>query len=196
MDVVYGPVFGSKGRDFKKKHEYSAAKCDLQAQADPTAQRKPSQVFEGGLGVNNAYSDNFSNVHLRFQPGWAGRIFWCLVFPGKDASWVRKIRKAREGPLATPITFFDVVDNESPGLADITGDGKPELLCCSGGFIGYCEADWKNPDSPWTFSIRSVPRGDYQRFTHGIGLWRHQWRWPDRHPRKRWLVGAAGFCKW
>jgi hypothetical protein len=55
---------------------------------------------------------------------------------------------------------------------DITGDGKPELLCCSGGFIGYAEADWKNPGAPWTFHPicpKDTPKGKYQRFTHGIG---------------------------
>ena len=34
-------------------------------------------------------------------------------------------------------------------LVDITGDGKPELLCMSGGTIGYAEADWQHPDQPW-----------------------------------------------
>jgi len=61
-----------------------------------------------------------------------------------------------------------VADNESPGFADVNGDGKPDLLSCSSGYIGYATADWKRPDAPWTFHPVS-PKSHYQRFTHGIG---------------------------
>jgi hypothetical protein len=61
-----------------------------------------------------------------------------------------------------------VLDNESPEFADITGDGKPEIVCCSKGYIGYAEADWKTPSAPWKFHAVS-PKGDYQRFSHGVG---------------------------
>ena len=51
---------------------------------------------------------------------------------------------------------------------DINGDGKPDILCCSGGCMGYAEADWKHPDAPWTFHA-ATPKGPWQRFTHGLG---------------------------
>src|SRR5262249_31073812 len=41
-------------------------------------------------------------------------------------------------------------------------------LCCSGGFLGYATADWNNPGLPWQFHAIS-PKGDWQKFTHGIG---------------------------
>ena len=69
--------------------------------------------------------------------------------------------------------IFDVVDNESPGFTDITGDGKPEILCCSSGYIGYAEADWKNPAAPWKFHP-ITPKGDFQTVHPRPGLWRHQ----------------------
>ena len=47
-------------------------------------------------------------------------------------------------------------------FVDITGDGKPELLCMSGGFIGYAEADWSKPEEPWKFRAVS-PKGDRMR---------------------------------
>jgi hypothetical protein len=34
-------------------------------------------------------------------------------------------------------------------LADINGDGRPDLLCMSGGKIGYATLDPTNPTAPW-----------------------------------------------
>ena len=34
--------------------------------------------------------------------------------------------------------------------------------------MGYAKADWKNPGTPWIFHP-VTPKGDWQRFTHGIG---------------------------
>jgi len=163
MDLVYGP-FWFAGPDFKKSHEYSPANAIFKRKkSDGTEETVPG--FEGGLGINNAYSDNFLTFTYDFnQDGWIDILVF--GFPGKDASWYEN-PKGREGHWQRHY-MFDVVDNESPGLTDINGDGKPELLCCSGGFVGYCEADWKNPGSPWTFHP-ITPKGDYQRFTHGIG---------------------------
>ena len=61
-----------------------------------------------------------------------------------------------------------MVDNESPTFGDLTGDGKPEILCMSGGYIGYAAPDWNDAAKPWTFHKIS-PKGSWQRFTHGIG---------------------------
>jgi hypothetical protein len=63
---------------------------------------------------------------------------------------------------------FDGLDNESPAFVDVIGEGKPQILCCSGGCIGYGQADWKNPGAPWKFHP-ITPKGNYQRFTHGLG---------------------------
>jgi hypothetical protein len=51
---------------------------------------------------------------------------------------------------------------------DINGDGRPDLLCMSGGFIGYATFDPKHPAEKWTWHPISK-KGGYQRFTHGIG---------------------------
>ncbi len=44
---------------------------------------------------------------------------------------------------------------EEHAIADIDGDGRPEILgaCrgCAGGTKGYYEGDWGNPTAPWTF---------------------------------------------
>ena len=50
----------------------------------------------------------------------------------------------------------------SPATASRKSSAAPR------GYIGYAEADWKNPAAPWKFHPIS-PKGGYQRFTHGIG---------------------------
>jgi hypothetical protein len=46
---------------------------------------------------------------------------------------------------------------EQKGIADVDGDGKPEIFAschaCAGGTKGYYEADWTNPTAPWTFHV-------------------------------------------
>ena len=82
--------------------------------------------------------------------------------------------------------IFDVADGESPGLVDMTGDGKPELLVHSsdlvkppeangmrGGQLGFAEIDWSQPLAKarfHPFTPRS-PENDqkYFRYTHGYG---------------------------
>jgi hypothetical protein len=56
-------------------------------------------------------------------------------FPGKEAAWYENPKKA--GGHWQRHVILDVLDNESPGFADVTGDGKPEIICCSGGSLGY-----------------------------------------------------------
>jgi hypothetical protein len=163
MDVVYGPYW-FEGPDFKKRHEYYPANTTFKhKKADGS--EEAIEGFEGALGVNNSYSDNFFAFSYDFNgDGWADIMIY--GFPGKEACWYENPR-GRDGHWQRHFVF-EVVDNESPELVDVNGDGRPDILCCSGGFIGYATADWKNPGLPWTFHPVS-PKGGYQRFTHGIG---------------------------
>ncbi len=163
MDVVSGPYW-YEGPDFTKRHEFYPANTSFKrAKSDGTQETVPG--FEGALGTNNAYSDNFLAFAYDFNgDGWTDILVY--GFPGKEATWYEN-PKGREGHWQRHV-IFDVVDNESPGFTDVTGDGRPEITCCSGGYIGYVEADWKNPAAPWKFHPIS-PKGNYQRFTHGIG---------------------------
>jgi hypothetical protein len=92
-----------------------------------------------------------------------------IGFPGAAAHWYRNPGKqgARKGPWER-FLVMDVVDNESPSFADLTGDGRPELLCSTGGRYGYAEIP-SEPTKPWTFRAVSEP-GPYERFTHGLGI--------------------------
>ena len=163
MDVESGP-FWYEGPDFKKRHEFRPANATFKAKkSDGTEQTIPG--FEGGLGVNNAYSDCFLTYTWDFNnDGWTDIMVY--GFPGKEVAWYEN-PKGREGHWQRHVVF-DVLDNESPGFADVTGDRKPEILCCSRGFIGYVEADWKAPDRPWKFHP-VTPQAGYQMYTHGLG---------------------------
>ena len=104
----------------------------LLAGADPVDRRgQANRVgFEGALGKNNTYSDNFFAFTFDFnKDGWDDILIY--GFPGADASWFEnpKGKKDAEGTehwLRHKV--FDVVDNESPTWGDLTGDGRPEIV--------------------------------------------------------------------
>jgi len=163
MDVVSGP-FWYEGPEFKTRHEiYPATATFKRKKSDGTEETLPG--WEGALGVNNAYSDCFLTFTYDFnRDGWTDVIVY--GFPGKEVPWYEN-PKGRPGHWPRHV-IFDVLDNESPAFVDVTGDKKPEILCCSKGFIGYAEADWKQPEQPWKWHA-ITPKGKYERYTHGIG---------------------------
>src|SRR5437660_1220012 len=82
MDVVAGPYWW-EGPDFKTRHEYypAARMWNLGAMS-----KIPVPGFEGALGHNNAYSDNFFAFAFDFnKDGWDDILI--IGFPGEDASW-------------------------------------------------------------------------------------------------------------
>jgi hypothetical protein len=163
VDICAGP-FWYEGPDFKKRHEiYPATATWKRKKSDGTDEVLPG--YEGAQGTNNAYSDCFLTYTYDFnRDGWTDIMVY--GFPGKEAIWYEN-PQGREGHWPKH-AVLDVLDNESPMLVDVTGDGKPEILCCSKGYIGYAEADWKDASKPWTFHAVS-PKGKYERYTHGIG---------------------------
>lgn len=142
MDLVSGP-FWYEGPDFKTRHEYYPAKT-----YDP-------------LG----YSENFfAFTYDLNHDGWTDILI--VGFPGKETFWYENPHGKKE--LWDRHLALAVTDNESPTFADLTGDGKPELICNSEGYFGYATPDWNNPGQPWKFHP-ITPKGSWQRFTHGMG---------------------------
>jgi hypothetical protein len=161
MDIVSGPYW-YEGPDFKVRHEYYPADKFFIATKD----NKKIPGFEGALGLKNTYSDNFFTFVYDFNhDGWPDILVY--GFPGKEATWYEN-PKGREGHWQKHV-IFDTVDNESPAFTDINGDGKPDIVCNSGGYFGYATADWEHPEKPWTFHP-ITPKKDWQRFTHGLGV--------------------------
>lgn len=171
MDVVSGPYWYA-GPDFTERNEiYPAQQTFKLKKDDGTEVDIPG--FEGGLGKNNAYSDNFfSFTHDINGDGWTDAIVY--GFPGKAAIWYENPKGEKKHWTAHQV--FNVVDNESPQWLDITGDGKPEVICgttmpvdgANKGFVGYATVDWSAPEKPWTFH-KITPPGSWQMFTHGLG---------------------------
>jgi hypothetical protein len=132
--------------------------------ADGTEKEIPG--FKGALGNENGYSDNFLTFAFDFNgDGWTDILV--IGWPGKEAFWYEN-PKGGDGPWKQHLAW-DVVDNESPVFADLFGNGKPVLVCCSGGYVGYAQPDWQHPEAKWTWHPIS-PKGPYQRYTHGIGV--------------------------
>jgi hypothetical protein len=165
MDVCCGP-FWYQGPDFKQRHEFAPATASFKHKKDDgTEETIPG--FEGARGVSNAYSECFLTYTYDFNgDGWPDIMVY--GFPGKEAAWYEN-NKGKPGHWARHVVL-NVLDNESPGLLDVTGDGKPEILCCSEGSLGYAQADWSHPERPWTFhAVSPNSPKDYHKFTHGIG---------------------------
>jgi putative membrane-bound dehydrogenase-like protein len=164
MDVVSGPYW-YEGPEFKKRHEYYPA-THVTKRTTKDGKEETFPGFSGALGDKNDYSDNFfAFTHDLNGDGWTDILIY--GFPGLDASWYENPR-GREGNWVRH-KVLDVVDNESPTWCDLTGDGKPEIVCNSGGYFGYASPDWAHPEVPWVFH-RISPKGGWQRFTHGLGV--------------------------
>ncbi len=119
----------------------------------------------------SGYSDNFFSYTYDFNgDGWVDVLVF--GFPGKDASWFQNpgAEGQSQGAHWRRHVVFDVVDNESPTFTDLTGDGKPEIVCSTGGVFGYVTPDWSAPEKPWTFHPISPPNVAGARFTHGLGV--------------------------
>ena len=143
LDVVAGPYW-FEGPDFTKRHEYREAKA-----FDP-----------------KGYSDNFLTYVGDFNgDGWPDVL--CIGYPGSAAYWYENPR-GKEGHWKKHLALENV-ENESPMLVDLKGDGRRELLYNTGGSLGYATFDPAKPEKPWVFHP-ITPKGNYHRYTHGIGL--------------------------
>lgn len=171
MDVVSGPYWYA-GPDFKERHEVYPPKQTFKFKKDDGTELD-IPGFEGALGKNNAYSDNFfAFTHDLNGDGWTDYIVY--GFPGKAATWYENPKGEKKH--WTPHQVFNVVDNESPQWLDIDGDGKPEILSGTTipvngenkGFVGYTTPNWLTAEKPWTFHKITAP-GGWGMFTHGLG---------------------------
>ena len=164
LDVIAGPWWW-EGPDFKKRHEYYPPTKTFDLKIGPMTTVKVSG-FEGTLGSKNTYSDNFFVWVYDFnKDGWNDILV--VGFPGEDTSWYEN-PQGKEGHWKRH-KIIDQTDNESPTFLDLTGDGKPELVCITKGQYGYAQPDWSDPARPWRFHPIS-PDNKYGNFTHGMGV--------------------------
>jgi hypothetical protein len=164
QDIVSGP-FWYQGPEFTRRHEiYEPAKTFTVK--DEGGRERVVPGFEGALGKNNAYSDNFLSYGYDFNAdGWDDVLV--LGFPGAESWWFENPKGA--GGHWKRHLALNVTDNESPWFVDLTGDGRPEIVCSSNGVYGWSEWDPKNPAGPWRWRALSPNKG-YHKFTHGLGV--------------------------
>ncbi len=143
-DVVAGP-FWWEGPAFEKKHAY----------------------YEPKIFSINGYSDNFFAYVQDFNADQKNDIL-ILGFPGKEARLYLNPGTHDDKPWPMHIVA-DVVDNESPVFTDITGDGKPEIVCSTGGKFGWFAPNWEKPTEKWPFVAVSDDM-KVAKFTHGLGV--------------------------
>ncbi len=143
-DVVAGP-FWWEGPAFEKKHAY----------------------YEPKIFSINGYSDNFFAYVQDFNADQKNDIL-ILGFPGKEARLYLNPGTHDDKPWPMHIVA-DVVDNESPVLTDITGDGKPEIVCSTGGKFGWFAPNWEKPTEKWPF-VAVTEDVKVAKFTHGLGV--------------------------
>ncbi len=163
-DIIAGPWWW-EGPKFEVRHEIYEPRATFELKLGPmTTVTVPG--FEGTLGEKNTYSDNFFVWPYDFNAdGWMDILV--VGFPGRETSWYENPRG--ESRHWKRHVVFDQTDNESPTFTDITGDGKPELVCITRGRYGYAVPDWSRPERKWTFHPIS-PDNKYGNFTHGLGV--------------------------
>ena len=164
MDIVSGP-FWYEGPAFTRRWEYRPATASFQRKR-PEGSPETIEGFEGGLGSNNAYSDNFFTWTHDFNgDGWTD--IFVIGLPGENCFWFEN-PKGADGNWARHLAL-DVPDNESPMFTDLDGDGRPELVCNSKGFFGFAAPNWTQPTQPWKFRAIS-PNNKYGKYQHGLGV--------------------------
>jgi putative membrane-bound dehydrogenase-like protein len=143
VDLVAGPLLYF-GPDFAQQREIYPAK---------------SFDVEG-------YSDAFFDFPYDVDgDGWLDVV--SVGFPGQQACWLRNPGQSA-GTWERHVAC-EHVDNESPTFADLTGDGRPELVFHVGGQFGYAEVPRSSPERLWRFTPISPP-SDRGPFTHGLGV--------------------------
>lgn len=137
-----------------------------------------SRFYEGEAFDPAGYSQNFlmysddvdGDGHLDILVlGFPGKESWWYQNPGEQNSDGKKNSGRAREQLWAQHTILASVDNESPLIADIDGDGVKDLVCSSEGYYGYASHAGQSPTEPWRF-VRISPNNNYQRFTHGLGI--------------------------
>ena len=126
--------------------------------------------------ADTGYSDYFvARAHDFDGDGWSDILVYGL--PGTPAILFTNPRTpAGEGGAERAWSRHELLaeaDGESPDLADLDGDGVPELLCHTGGRFGYFTLSRANPADPATFHPIAPKPADgaapVHRYTHGYG---------------------------
>ena len=127
----------------------------------------PGKVFNGGKEYSNSFLNFSMDVN---QDGWIDVIR--IDFPGKAAHWYENPKNKtghwREHVIADSVS----VGNESPALADVDNDGRPDLICADSKAkqMVWLKAPKKKGSTAWQrFAISKTGAPGTNIFSHGIG---------------------------
>lgn len=143
MDVVSGPYW-YQGPEFTERHA----------------------IYE----VKAYEPRGYSEVFFQFAPdinrdGWPDVLIY--GWPGKQAWWLENPKGGKE-PWKKHF-IMEGIDGESPAWTDVTGDGKPDIVCAKAGSFGYASPP-EDPTQPWPFVAVTPADKSVQRYTHGLGI--------------------------
>jgi hypothetical protein len=149
----------------------------------------------------------FSNSFLNFtmdvnQDGWTDMIR--ISLPGEEAVWYENPgSKTGYWPMHT---ILQHAGNESPTMADIDGDGQPDLLCNDwvAKEMIWMKSPSRKGDTSWQRYVISTASIGVNRYTHGLGLadmngdgrkdvviTKGWWECPANRTRSHWIFHAA-----
>ena len=144
-DVIAGPYW-YEGPAFTTKHEIYAAEA---------FELEPSPTNSMYSFVHDFNADGHPDVLV------LGRVH------KHAAKWYQNPGTA-DGEWQSHFVF-ERIRGESPTLADLTGDGLPQLICHWGGCWGWIQPDAKDPYAPWAFTAVGTDE-DWPQFYHGEGV--------------------------
>lgn len=128
----------------------------------------PTTVNVGGDGEHGNYTNCFQ-VHVAdfTGDGWPDVLMVMGLGPKPSFSAHLFLNPRGERRHWDNYNVVPVVSSEATLLADIDGDGHPELIIGQGDFIGYAKPDGADPTKPWIFHPVSK-QGSWG--PHGLGV--------------------------
>ena len=159
MDVVSGPHMWL-GPDFEHLYEYYPAVAPTKV-----------ETYSRGYYSNDNF---FSFVYDIDGDDWPDVL--TVGLPNTPAYWYRNPGKSFSGPGPEQPEHWErffvinAVKNEAPTVADITGDGVPELLMAYDKHYGYVSPNPVAPTLPWIFHPISTHEEVIHHYTHGLGF--------------------------
>ncbi|MDB4309133.1 VCBS repeat-containing protein [Porticoccaceae bacterium] len=164
-DAISGPYWW-EGPAFKKRHEFYPATATFDTLNDQ-GETVTYPGHEGVLGQKNSYAfeNFFTSVHDFSGDGWNDILVYAA--PGEQATLYINPQNPDTHWAGHPI--LDDLGNESPELADVTGDGRLEIIGIRGGQFGYATYDPQHPTKAWEFHP-ITQGGKWSKYTHGLGI--------------------------